>query len=235
MGKGLYCMKIYLFRKQFKLTSAERDSLRRINIFTVTIYVKHWFECPNAADAPMNDLSFIQKLLTYHQTVDNTVADAAIGKLKNHLWYLSEDLVSLGFFSDTVDVSEKLAMVEALNKPAHLKDFRKAECKNISSFQSVRLSDFITMRSLNLFHALSIDQSFLSHHPSTWDQQEAFIHGKNIVCSLSVINDCAERAVKLATDFSTSLTKNEDQRQLAFQVIQHHRKEARKALKGLYV
>ena len=34
----------------------------------------------------------------------------------------------------------------------------------------------------------------------------------------------AERAVKLVTDFNASLTLNEEQKQLMFQVVEYHRK-----------
>ena len=36
-----------------------------------------------------------------------------------------------------------------------------------------------------------------------------------------VVNDCTEHAVKLASDFDMSITQDEKQRQLIFQVIEH--------------
>lgn len=40
-----------------------------------------------------------------------------------------------------------------------------------------------------------------------------------------IVNDCAERAVKLATDFKLAQTPVEEQGQLIFQVAEHHRKQ----------
>ena len=40
--------------------------------------------------------------------------------------------------------------------------------------------------------------------------------------ALGVVNDAAERAIKLATDFDEVLTKNEEQRQLLYQVVEYH-------------
>ena len=62
MAKGIYCLKMCLFREQFKLTAAEQQALRRICLFTVTIYVKAWFTAPNTCDAPLNDLILLQTL-----------------------------------------------------------------------------------------------------------------------------------------------------------------------------
>ena len=45
-----------------------------------------------------------------------------------------------------------------------------------------------------------------------------------IIHALKFVNGCAERAVKLATDFNEVLTKDDKQRQLLYQVIEHHRK-----------
>lgn len=61
--------------------------------------------------------------------------------------------------------------------------------------------------------------------PSTWNEREDFQHAKQIVSKLRVINDCAERAIKLATDFNLTLTHDEEQRQAIFQIIEHHRKQ----------
>jgi hypothetical protein len=44
------------------------------------------------------------------------------------------------------------------------------------------------------------------------------------VGALNVLNDCAERAVRLATDFNKVLTKSDEQRQLLYQVVEHHQK-----------
>jgi len=41
---------------------------------------------------------------------------------------------------------------------------------------------------------------------------------KQTVVSMRAVNDCAERAAKLATDYNLALTHDQDQRQLVFQV-----------------
>lgn len=136
----------------------ELDALRRINIFATTVYVKHWFESPNAADVPLNDLGLMKTLQTYQETVDKPIAEAAMNKLSKRLWYFSENLVCLAFFSDAADDSEKLTMIEALKKPARKKDLQRAKCK-ATSVDAIMLSDFVTKRSLNLFQVLHTEQS----------------------------------------------------------------------------
>jgi hypothetical protein len=223
MAKGIYCLKMYLFREQLQLTSHELQALRRICLFTITIYVKAWISAPSSADAPYNDLCLLQTLESF-ASVDRQVADIALKKMKGHLWYLSEDLIGLALFSDHVWDNEKEAMVSALKKPKQKTDLRRLDPKSLRSFQTKTLADFVTERSLNLFIAMKIDPDCLAGNPSSWADCPAYIHAKETIMAMKVVNDCAERAVKLATDFSVSLTHDETQRQLIFQVVEYHRK-----------
>jgi len=47
--------------------------------------------------------------------------------------------------------------------------------------------------------------------------------GKEIACSLNVVNDTVKRAVKLMEDFHGSLTKDDKKFELLLQCIQEHR------------
>jgi len=116
-------------------------------------------------------------------------------------------------------------MVDALKKPELADDVRKVDAKSVSSFQSKTLSDFVTERSMNLFRALKIDASFLEKPPSTREECPDYISAKRNVMGLKVINDCAEQAVKLATDFNNSFTHDETQQQLIFQIVEFHHHE----------
>ena len=96
------------------------------------------------------------------------------------------------------------------------------------------LSDFATERSTNLFTALRIDSSCLDGDQSMWPDCPAYVKAKKIVSAVRVVNDCAERAVKLATDFNSSLTQDEVQRQLIFQIVEFHRQTVTAPLKKLF-
>src|SRR5688572_8371074 len=83
---------------------------------------------------------------------------------------------------------------------------------------------------MHLVTTLKLGQDFVSSDPETWNSGEDCQHAKDTVAALSLINDCAKRAVKLATDFNLALTHDEQQRQLNFQVVEHHRKQMPTAL-----
>jgi hypothetical protein len=78
---------------------------------------------------------------------------------------------------------------------------------------------------MNLFDSLNLPKEFLTLSPKTWAYCDDYKAACKIVCAMKVVNDCAERAVKLATDFNEVLTKNDNQRQLLYQVVEYHRKK----------
>jgi hypothetical protein len=60
MSRAIYCLKIYIFRKQFSLSSSEKNTIRNICVFIIRFYLKAWFNCTMPAKAPANDLNFIK-------------------------------------------------------------------------------------------------------------------------------------------------------------------------------
>jgi len=63
MAKAIYALKMWLFQKQFGITTREEKALRSICIFVV--YLKAWFTAPFAACAPSNDIQLLQRLDEY--------------------------------------------------------------------------------------------------------------------------------------------------------------------------
>ena len=222
MAKGIYCLKIFGFRRQLVLSKHELSSLRRICLFVVTIYATFWFAAPLSTAAPANDLLMLQ-LIERFIYVDKKIANVAEKKMRLHLWYLSEDLAALSLFGDDVSDEVKEAIVSALQKEALPKDLRRLAPHQIKQFEHVSISDFVTRRSLNLFECLRLPREFLDAAVDTWTERADYNAARKTVRALKVVNDCAERAVKLATDFNEVLTKSDQQRQLLYQVVEYHR------------
>src|SRR5277367_5269363 len=94
-----------------------------------------------------------------------------------------------------------------------------------STFHNATLKDFVTSSSLFFFNALLFSTDFLVNDASTWLQNPSFQNVRKVVSSLTVINDCAERGIALASSFNSSLTKSEEEKQYLLQVVEQHRKE----------
>ena len=203
MAKGIYCLKIFLFRRQFVLSKREMNALRRICLFTCPIYSSLWFAAPMPTSAPINDLKMLQ-LIDEFSNVDSQIASTADKKLRLHLWYLSEDLAALPLFGDDISNQEKQTIVAALQKDPREQDLRRLEPNQITTFKNLSIEDFVTKRSLNLFTALQLSQEFLTVPVCTWNERSDYIESCKIVHAMKVVNDCTERAVRLATDFNVT-------------------------------
>ena len=150
-------------------------------------------------DAAVNDLGLYTKLKEFQQ-VDKLLAEEALATLSRHLWYLSPTTVLFSLASEKLDDDDKssiAARLLSLQKPEKIKlgypDFPKLTDKT-------ELRDLVTPDSWQLFDILKMSPDWLALPPAEWDSNPDYTEFRNFVRQMKVTNDCAERAVKLATD-----------------------------------
>lgn len=222
MAKLLYTYKIYLFRDQsvLKLTKREEKAIFRFVKFGALIYAAAWVEAPLATEAAGNDLQLWKNLVAY-ESIDLDIARAARVVLERHLWYLSDELIGLALFSDKVTSVEKAAIVEGMKNEAGRR-LVKANASILNNETS--LGDFASKRTVNTLRMLNIKVSFLQLPIEIWRENCDYVQGKQKVHGLRVVNDTAERGVKLFEEFNRLLTKNEEEKQIILQIVEHNRK-----------
>jgi hypothetical protein len=224
MATVLYSAKMYAFGEQLSYDHNKMDSLRRMCLFNALFYVKFWLSATSAADAPVNDLQF-RNVLTHYRKVDPVVADAAVEALNRHLWYLTEEIAPLALFSNLVTEGEKKQIARELIR---MKDDSPLTL-GVPIFPQVtdttKLPSLIGKQSWLLFQLLGINTDWLSLSPSQWISDGMYQKAATVVHHCKVVNDLAERAVKLITDFATTVTKDEKQKQYLLQVVECHRRE----------
>ncbi|KAL4085046.1 hypothetical protein QTP88_027884 [Uroleucon formosanum] len=74
----------------------------------------------------------------------------------------------------------------------------------------MNIDKFISENSLKLFTRFGIDTIFLQYDSKSWDNHISLVNGKELIKSLKIVNDTAERGVKLMADFNEALIVNED-------------------------
>lgn len=222
MAKLIYAIKIHLFREEdgFKTTQKEKSQLERFVNFGVLVYVKYWFEAPMATNAAWADLS-LWKDMTNYEVIDPQISEVVKNAIKSHLWYLSDELVGLSLFSEKVSNEAKVEIVKKMEREPT--DRKVRGDSSLLTDQAV-LADFANKRSLQLFDKLKINSIFLTTHPNEWNSNEHYISGKKITKNLKVVNDIAERGVKLFEEFNKLLTNDEEEKQLLLQVVEANRK-----------
>lgn len=85
------------------------------------------------------------------------------------------------------------------------------------------LDDFVSENSQQFLSRLKIDDSFLQEDIASWDGNAVYLEAKRRLNSLKVVNDTAERAVKLMQDFHGHITAEEEQKQFLLRCVQEHR------------
>lgn len=228
LSKAIYALKIFMFHSEFKLTKREKSALRDFCIFVVKFYVKAWFGCTNAVGAPKQDLDFLKSIKKYSKN-DANVSSTVLHKFSNHLWYLSEEPIGLAFFDDNVSMEDKRLLCKTfLSQSQPDGETRNFKLK-IPSLEMIPLSEyrlhyFITENTHHFFNRFKISKKFLQTDPQEWKKDAEYIATQNMLKTLEVVNDHAERGVKLMADFNTLITKNEEQKQALMQVVSEERK-----------
>ena len=112
MSKGIYSLKVALFRKQLAeaLPHNHLESSINLAIFLCLNYVESWTISSVELGAAKNDLmkrktlqsnlKATQKHLKRYPDGYSSMTASMLKKLYNYLWYLSERLVVLSLFSD---------------------------------------------------------------------------------------------------------------------------------------
>lgn len=233
MAKAIYCLKIFLFREEFSLTDVEKDSIREICIFICQIYITPWLKSPIAAKAPKQDLDFIKNLCNY-RSINEKIANAALRKFSNHLWFLSPEAVALSFFDSEVPAEIKSKMIQRLSYQAEAGN-KRLIVMDISQLTTKNIYDFVTQETLRFFERFSIDTTFLQKDPQQWDSEESYRRGLEIVKKLHVVNDTAERSVKLMEEYNSTLSHNEEEKQAILKIVADYRKMYNKTTKSALI
>lgn len=213
MSKALYALKVFMFLEQFTVSRKDATNLRDVCVFVVRFYVIHAYA-----------------------NIDKVISSAVTKKFGTHLWYLGDETIALAFFDDNVTTEEKRMMRDTFLAQPEIDEsttiFRlvipPSRMHNIHEWQ---LHNFITENTINFFDRFKFSTEFLQKDPTEWSADETYTQMKDDLRYLEVVNDHAERAVKLFTDFNRSLTKNEEQKQYLLQVVTDYRKRVPDATK----
>ena len=141
-------------------------------------------------------------------------------------------MLPLALFSTKVPVGERRALADAIleHKPADIPmrapqlrfgtGFGKPKFPTLSPTTS--LADLANPDCWFGMHLLHIDPAFLSLDVEDWATSAAFQMGAVNVRAINVVNDCAERGVKLTSDF-VAAARSEEHLQNVLQAVEHDR------------
>ena len=236
MAKLLYAIKICLFEEQISslpqgtiTTKQQVPKVRAFVNFVTLVYIPWWLKSTSPTDALCNDLDLYVQLLEYEK-IDRSISSSALKAFQRHLWYLTSEMVPLSLFSDMVPTTDKKNIAKKLLeiKPddttllpqeCFRTGYGKPKFVAMTGHTRISLSDFVAGDSWFFFRLLEIDPKFMDYPVETWTHNETYKAGKDNVRSINCVNDCAERGVKLSSDFLGS-ARTEKNYQNVLQVVE---------------
>ena len=139
--------------------------------------------------------------------------------VKGHTWYLNQEYIPLCLVSENVSDKEKEEIAKKIlsfDPPekyfgGHPTEVELPKCRKLGLKRT--LSDSIYNGSHFLFDVLKFEKDWLKEPVSTWKNISSYQVFERFVKTLNVCNDSAERAIKLISDYSNSLTKDNEERE----------------------
>ena len=182
----------------------EEDQLKnmwRFGRYAVLYYIPDFLLSSSGRDAAFNDLQLYKALLKYRE-VDRELADSALDTFNRHLWYLAPQTVLFALFSNRVSDDMKSRMASRLLTL----DRKESPTLGVPKFPvltaETELCDLITEESWDFFDVVNSDPlPWLTKRVCEWESYADYNKVKTFVSTVKVVNDCAERAVALATDY----------------------------------
>lgn len=165
----------------------------------------------------------MRKLVSY-KDIKPTIANVALKKFCNNLWYLNEESVMFSIFDERILIEDKRRIVQIILQANYEEDL---EVPKRIILKPEEIPEFIkrdipfelfTTNSLKVFSRFKISSEFLNIDPAEWKNNLEYNNAREIISSIKVVNDTAERNVKLMEDFNQKITKNEEQKQFLLQV-----------------
>lgn len=213
MSKGSYSLKLFIFRDQLELTQDDLRNLRDTCIFIIHVYLKSLYRCTSAISAPNQDLIFIKSVNAFKKINAHTATEV-LEKISRHLWYLAPEFVIFALFDGEVSHDEKRNMVKNLDRDKPIvRLINSHETKDINSVLYKNLSDFVSKDSMFVFELFNLPSDFLNVDVSLWESNAKFKECYETLSKINVVNDGAERAVRIAIEYNGRITKNEQQLQ----------------------
>ena len=146
--------------------------------------------------------------------------------------YLSASEFALPLFGESLPLEEKATLAREILREETSTSFRLARVKG--DVHRKPLTSFVSPKSRALVVALGADD-ILGVSPELWSGMASYTRAKELVASLKVVNDCAERGVSLVQDYTNCLTRDEEQRQFLLQLVADHRRKLPKPTKASLV
>lgn len=211
MAKAIYYLKMQLVSNFVTIFSEEeRKEISSMSEF-VGVFYSHWFlRCAMSTQAPRQDLLAISQMRKY-SAIRPIASEACLKSFSRHPWYLTEHLVIMSLADEDLEEDERKAVATALDQTERPEKFSLGKPKfplvtadkfwdDISGTEMMGLAKLVGPRSWMIpgILGLGVDEMvWLKLEVYQWYLVPGYKKFHHFVKNLTVVNDPAERGVKL--------------------------------------
>ena len=231
LGKAIYYLKLKLLSNQLKFVQDDKLLQEEISImveFVACFYAKWYLQSDSAIRAPYLDISSLHQMHLYRDVCAKPEAvDAVLESFYKHTWYLDSTIVPLSLLDEDVPYEEKSKIAAAiLQHDMPNSDYFKIDNKSLVELKEKikfekrvndgvpSLASLVDKFSYLMFHRIGLDEQrvrdWLSLPPQYWCTQSSFKLFQDFAKTLVVVNDPAERAVRMMQQFVHRYNKEEE-------------------------
>ena len=151
------------------------------------------------------------------------VADAVMKSIQRHTSYLESSAVVFALFNDELAVQQRQNIAVALSATPRPSNIAMGKPGAVEVCNVTELASLVGQRSWLLFILLhELNTEWLQTPVEEWTSYPGYNAVHKYINNLAVVNDGAERGVKLAQELMDR-TEDEDQLQALAQVVAWHR------------
>ena len=219
----IYALKMVWFQHLAILNYSPeyKSNLLRFVKFLLLIYIPYWLKVTLRADAAVHDLILYKQLLQYND-IDRETSQASLRALSRHYLYLvPESIILWSLFGTELDQDQKGRIAASLLTKPKPDTWKPKMVKfPIITPNTTLLSPL----SWFPFSLLNLSSEWLESPPSQWEKDPDYKVMEKFAKTVKLVNDVAERGVKMADDYSNCFTKDSEKRKKLVMAVQNHRR-----------
>ena len=125
-------------------------------------------------------------------------------------------------FSSRLSDKEKQDIAAKLHATEKPDNFRRGKPVFPQVTVKTTLADLVGPESDLLLDTLGIESDWLLQPVATWPRSDDYSKALEYVSNVKVVNDIAERGVKMMSDFAIIITTDSQQREYLLQTVEYH-------------
>ena len=221
-------------------TAAAKKEISEMSEFIALYYARWFLQASMTTCSPRFDLEAIWDMKKY-SAVRCQLAEKCLKSMKHHTWYLHGSIIPFCLADPEVKEDEKREVAEKIHDILHDPSINEEEAADAFKYRKKDLSEtfnleskpnlskFVDRSSRIVFDILDLEKSdldWLQLPPSLWHLMTPYKKFQYFISKLPVVNDAAERNVKLIQDF-VGTSCDESLRQDILLAVESKRKAGR--------